>query len=126
MKIGTPAARSSRLALTPLIDVIFLLLLFFMLSSTFSRFAEIEITAGGGGGVAGTAPPIFVQLREEEIRINGRVAAMDETEGLLGEQAERGSDLILLSTDEATTSQRFIDVYAMLVRIDGLNVAVLR
>ena len=32
--------------MTSLIDVIFLLLLFFMLSSTFSRFAEVEISAG--------------------------------------------------------------------------------
>ena len=29
--------------MTSLIDVIFLLLLFFMLSSTFSRFAEVEL-----------------------------------------------------------------------------------
>jgi biopolymer transport protein ExbD len=35
--------------LTPLIDVIFLLLLFFMLSSTFTRFAEVPLTNAGGG-----------------------------------------------------------------------------
>ena len=35
------------MALTPLIDVIFLLLLFFMLSSTFSRFGEIKLDLGG-------------------------------------------------------------------------------
>ena len=33
-------ARRRRLPLTPLIDVIFLLLLFFMLSSTFTRFSD--------------------------------------------------------------------------------------
>ena len=38
-----------RLALTSLIDIIFLLLLFLMLTSTFSKFSEIEL------GVATTA-----------------------------------------------------------------------
>ena len=42
--------RRRRLSMTSLIDVIFLLLLFFMLSSTFTRFAELELAAGGTGG----------------------------------------------------------------------------
>ena len=40
--------------MTPLIDVIFLLLLFFMLSSTFTRFSDVEMEIGGGGGGATT------------------------------------------------------------------------
>ncbi len=38
--------------MTSLIDVIFLLRLFFMLSSTFSRFAEVELTAAGASASA--------------------------------------------------------------------------
>ena len=46
--------------MTSLIDVIFLLLLFFMLSSTFSKFSEIELTAGGSGpGRAAETPPLM-------------------------------------------------------------------
>ncbi|WP_367714863.1 biopolymer transporter ExbD [Nitratireductor sp. GISD-1A_MAKvit] len=40
--------RRKPLSLTSLIDVIFLLLLFFMLSSTFTRFASVEISGGAG------------------------------------------------------------------------------
>jgi biopolymer transport protein ExbD len=56
--------------MTSLIDVIFLLLLFFMLSSTFSRFGEVELTAAAGGNmlifflVAGRiAPPLEADLQ---------------------------------------------------------------
>lgn len=35
-----------RTSITSLIDVIFLLLLFFMLASTFTKFSEIEISSG--------------------------------------------------------------------------------
>ena len=43
------ARRRRRLSMTSLIDVIFLLLLFFMLTSTFTRFSEVELTAAGSG-----------------------------------------------------------------------------
>ena len=45
--------------MTSLIDVIFLLLLFFMLTSTFSKFAEIELAAAtsGAGAATGAKPP---------------------------------------------------------------------
>ena len=51
--------------MTSLIDVIFLLLLFFMLSSTFSRFAEVEISAAAGGAAAPSdTPPAFLRLSQ--------------------------------------------------------------
>ncbi|MEM8921756.1 MAG: biopolymer transporter ExbD, partial [Pseudomonadota bacterium] len=37
--------RRGRSSITSLIDVIFLLLLFFMLASTFTRFSEVDIAA---------------------------------------------------------------------------------
>lgn len=37
------------ISLTPLIDVVFILLLFFMLSSTFSRSQQIELKTASGG-----------------------------------------------------------------------------
>ena len=39
-----------RASITSLIDVIFLLLLFFMLASTFSKFSEIDIAVASAAG----------------------------------------------------------------------------
>ena len=48
MRIDAAAVRKRKpLSLTSLIDVIFLLLLFFMLTSTFTRFARVEIFRRG-------------------------------------------------------------------------------
>ena len=47
--------RRRKLSMTSLIDVIFLLLLFFMLTSTFTRFAELDLAAASGGGGASHA-----------------------------------------------------------------------
>ncbi|MEL6920006.1 MAG: biopolymer transporter ExbD, partial [Pseudomonadota bacterium] len=65
--------------MTSLIDVIFLLLLFFMLTSTFSKFAEVELSASGAGQdpTAAQVPPVFLRLGEEVLSVNGDVFALD-------------------------------------------------
>ena len=112
--------------MTPLIDVIFLLLLFFMLSSTFSRFGEIELTGANASGAVEIAALLYVQLRGEEVVVNGQIATLEELGEILVVHAANGAKLVLVSMDAATTSQRFVDVYAVARAIDGLDVAVVR
>ena len=74
--------RRQKLSLTPLIDVIFLLLLFFMLSSTFSRFGELKMDLGGRKNpqteIKQTeAKLLFLRLNQEGGHLNG--FAMHET-----------------------------------------------
>ncbi len=108
-------------SLTPLIDVIFLLLLFFMLSSTFSKFAEIELSQAIGGSTAETRPEerVFVQLGAERLTLNGAPVTLDE----LTAQVETGQ--VLVSLDADTNSQRLVDLLVRLRGRDGLSVLVL-
>lgn len=113
-----------RLSLTPLIDVIFLLLLFFMLSSTFTPFAEIELAATGGEAAAPDSPPLFLLLREDALSLNGRPVSLD---ALAEEAAARARDgsVMLVSPDDAVSAQRLTDILVVLGRVDGLPVTVL-
>lgn len=111
--------------MTSLIDVIFLLLLFFMLSSTFTRFGEIELTAAGTGAQRALAP-VYVRLDGDHISLNGDKIELGDLVDALKDQAQAGANTIMLKLDEATVSQRFIDVYAVLRATPGLSVAVLR
>ncbi len=43
MRIEQPAPVRKPLPLTPLVDVVFLLLMYFMLSSTFTRFGDLDM-----------------------------------------------------------------------------------
>ena len=112
--------RRRALSLTPLVDVIFLLLLFFMLTSTFSRYGEIELSAasGGGGGTVGSAR--FLRLGEDALTLAGREVAPGDLPALL--EGER----VLLSLQGDVTSQRLIDVLAVLRRVPDLSLTVLR
>lgn len=109
--------------MTSLIDVIFLLLLFFMLSSTFSRFAEVELAAARGGGAAPSeTAPLFVQLADDTLTLNGEVQTLEALPAALGGlEAPR----VLINLKGGVTAQRLTDLLVALRGIDGVSVTVL-
>jgi biopolymer transport protein ExbD len=113
--------------MTSLIDVIFLLLLFFMLTSTFSKYAEVELLSAGSGSIGPTnQPPIFMRLTQDNVSINGTQHGFDN----LLETLKIGTDdvekqTVLVSVGRTVTSQRLVDLLALLGRADGIIVQVL-
>lgn len=117
--------RRKRLSMTSLIDVIFLLLLFFMLSSTFSRFAEVELRAGGAGGLpsADQGQVLFLQVSDEGLRLNGQSLPADT----LAEAVRQTKDAktLLVSVKQSATAQMLTDVLAALRPVSGITISVL-
>lgn len=119
MALDRPAFRRRRLTVTSLIDVIFLLLLFFMLSSTFSRYGELELT-GARPGTGNGAAPAFVQIGPGRLALNGRALTLSALPAALA-----GHPTALVSLDNGTTAQRLVDLLAALRGVPGLSVTVL-
>ncbi|MEM6711368.1 MAG: biopolymer transporter ExbD [Pseudomonadota bacterium] len=115
-----------RLSMTPLIDVIFLLLLFFMLSSTFSKFGEIELASTQQVSGRTASAFIFVRLDGQDITVNGQETALATLAQELARLKEADATVALLALSEETNAQRFVDVYALARSIDGLSVAIVR
>lgn len=110
--------------MTSLIDVIFLLLLFFMLTSTFSEFAEVELSAGAAaiGVTPAQAPPVFLRLGEIELSVNGDATAL----AALTTRLESVEDApVLISLQTGVTAQRLTDLMVVLRTVPGLRVTVL-
>ncbi|SLN55231.1 Biopolymer transport protein ExbD/TolR [Roseivivax jejudonensis] len=105
--------------MTSLIDVIFLLLLFFMLTSTFSKFSEVELTAAARASSAtGNSPPLFLQLGADDIRLNGEAVALEDLPGALDPETAEGARVLLVALRDGVTAQRLTD---LLVAIRGLD-----
>ncbi len=121
LEIRKPRRRP--LSMTSLIDVIFLLLLFFMLTSTFSRFGEVELSGAARGGASADAAPLFLSVDETALRLNGEAVALD---GLKAALAERDETRLLVSLSGEVLSQRLVDVLAVLRGVDDLEVTVLQ
>lgn len=121
------ARRATRMSMTSLIDVIFLLLLFFMLTSTFSKFAEVELTAAGAtAGGASDRPPLFLRLAPETLSLNGKTLALDGLSEALAPEAdpETPRQLIVALAPEVT-AQRLTDLMVSLRGISGVSATVL-
>jgi biopolymer transport protein ExbD len=114
-----------QVSLTSLIDVVFLLLLFFMLSSTFTRDAEITLTAAAGGG-SSSAKPLFLSVSADGLLLNGVPAGIEDLaqdiRALTGLTGPDGAPMVLVSLTPDVSAQRLVDVLA---RLAGLPVQVL-
>ena len=113
--------------MTSLIDVIFLLLLFFMLSSTFSKFSEVELASGAGGGTPSDNPPLFLQLGPETLRLNATETTISNLTNApyfqdLDPSAPR---TLLVSMQKDVTAQRLTDLLVALRTLKGVEPTIL-
>lgn len=117
------------ITLASLADVIFLLLLYFILSSTFSRFGELELLSGTAG--AGAAAPaerqvIFVQIAPDALTLNGAPTTADGLrEAIAALLPEGGGAQAILSLRDGVDAQAMTDVLVALRRVPGVTVTVI-
>ena len=128
--LANPNGRRFRrrpLSMTSLIDVIFLLLLFFMLTSTFSKYAEVELLSAGSGSVGPSpSPSIFMRLTEDSVSINGTQHDLENlVVSLTKTGSETGTQTVLVNVADTVTSQRLVDLLAVLGQKKGITVQVL-
>lgn len=109
-----------RLSLTSLIDVIFLLLLFFMLSSSFARFGDMPFMAVGAGAVASMSqtPPVYLRVLPDRIMVNASAVALDDLRGAL---AGFDATTVLVAPDPVVSAQRLVDVLGAVGDVPGLS-----
>ncbi|WP_158964336.1 ExbD/TolR family protein [Chachezhania sediminis] len=115
--------RRGRVSMTSLIDVIFLLLLFFMLTSTFSRYSELELSAAGGNAAPGSAAEVatvFLSLSEDRLLVNGQPTELGALAGNVKVTAAEKPTRLLISAGKDVTSQRLVDVLSVLNALAGL------
>jgi len=103
-------ARPKRRAvgLTSLIDVIFLLLLFFMLASSFTRYQSLDVSSGGEGGGADVKPAYLRVHSAEKLDLNGQPLTMSGMEERFSE-LEKETLIAIWSGPEANV-QNVVDV----------------
>ena len=96
-------------ALTPLIDVVFLLLVFFMLAAQFGREGAIDISSGEGSGTY-TGPPRLVTILPDAILLNGLETPAADLPAALRDLTGAAKDTIVLRARDGADVQRLTDV----------------
>ncbi|MWD27050.1 biopolymer transporter ExbD [Aquicoccus sp. SCR17] len=98
-------------SLTPMIDVVFLLLVFFMLASRFGMDAVVPLPlTSGAGQTAYEGPPRLVDILPEGVRVNGVAVAEDGLARALEPLMTGPEDIVILRGRDGATLQRVVSV----------------
>ena len=122
----TGISRRRSIPITSLIDVIFLLLLFFMLSSTFSGYSEIELKSAASTVEVADVPPIFLRWNKKSLSLNGEEVNLSELHRSLKPFILKGKKRhIIISLDTSISSQELVELLVYLRREEYFTIEVL-
>jgi biopolymer transport protein ExbD len=103
--------RKNMISLTPLIDVVFILLLFFMLSSTFSRWYQIPLqTPASSNSQTADLTVLKIQSNKGEVRINGNTVDINNSDELQSMVQQYSKQTLVLTAAEVITVQTIVSV----------------
>ncbi|OED50589.1 hypothetical protein AB838_01380 [Rhodobacteraceae bacterium (ex Bugula neritina AB1)] len=108
-----PSRAKKRLSLAPMIDVVFLLLVFFMLASQFGRDRVVPLAMGGAGS-AYQGSPRLVLVTAEGVRLNGVPMEEEALAERLTALTHEKSDAIILQPDTKASLQQLMDAAGLL------------
>jgi biopolymer transport protein ExbD len=117
MQLERPATIRKPLPLTPLVDIVFLLLMFFMLTSNFTKFGNLGLglTAVSQRQVPQglpqkTAPPALIVNVEAHgaLRVNGRMVNPDQLKAVLDDFAAKDISSAIIRSGPGASVQDLV------------------
>ncbi len=92
-----------------MIDVVFLLLVFFMLASRFGLDQVMPLALAGAGGTY-DGPPRLIDVTPDGMRLNGVTISAEALTGALSALVRSPDDMLILRRREQATLQRIVTV----------------
>lgn len=92
-----------------MIDVVFLLLVFFMLAAQFGRDAALPLVVGSAGAPY-QGPPRLVSIGADSLAVNGITVSLDGLVATVRPLMADTTDIIVLRADDTANLQRLVDV----------------
>lgn len=108
-----PRARR-RPSLTPMIDVVFLLLVFFMLAARFGSENVLQLNTPGASTVEWVGPPRLITVTPRNALLNGLPVRTDTLASALAPMMQSLKDPVLIRATQDTDLQRLISVIEVL------------
>ncbi|MBN1586993.1 MAG: biopolymer transporter ExbD [Candidatus Omnitrophica bacterium] len=101
------------IGLAPLVDVIFLLLIFFMLTSTFVRQSAIQINLPKAvtSDVVQMQETVILVTRDNLLYVDGQIETLESLEKALGALSSKGERAVVIKADRAASLGRVVEVF---------------
>lgn len=111
MRLSTRPESRSRMSLTPVIDVVFLLLLFFMLASTFSRYAHVDVAVAGRVSTSpapAEATSILLSIKDDGFAVNGEPVSREGILDALTQAADGKKAKVLIRPSDGALAESIV------------------
>ncbi|GAA3962947.1 ExbD/TolR family protein [Allohahella marinimesophila] len=117
------ARRKTVISLTPLIDVVFILLVFFMLASSFLDWRVLSMDTSAAGPAAPTDLEDFVvRVQGDDVLVDGAAVSLDQLTLQLTARQPADQPVSLLALGDTTVQQ----VVRVLDRLDAAGIQPLK
>ncbi|MEL6264144.1 MAG: biopolymer transporter ExbD [Pseudomonadota bacterium] len=134
LNLANTRTRRGGVGLTPMVDVVFLLLVFFMLAATYgdeARALRLGMPAADDGGdkppadpATTSGPPRLVSVLPDRVRVNGFVTPIEGLAEAVRPLMPTPDAVIILRPVEGASLQRVVDVIDAL-KAGGIHQVVL-
>jgi biopolymer transport protein ExbD len=112
------------LEVTPLVDIVFLLLIFFLLTATYVKnpHLDINLPKASLNQVSSHKKDLEIVIREDgELRYDNRNVSLDQLEGIMrAEYSENDETIVIVRADKDARHGKVVDVMDLAKRI-GFN-----
>ena len=117
---------SAKLSLTPLIDVVFILLIFFMIESDFLRPYVMDLVhqSGGSANPDSNHTPILIEIHSDNSYwINKTKHALNEIEPVLIDFEASIKSPVVIASDSGVHLQQAVDILDIVQNLGFTNVS---
>ena len=99
--------------LTPLIDIVFLLLIFFMVSTTFTdtQAIKVNLPATSKSPVEQKTEPLVISIsRDGKVYFKGEVTSIESLGASFSEESKQGLSSVIIRADEKVDHGKVVEV----------------
>lgn len=124
MRIQATPRRKNIISLTPLIDIVFILLVFFMLTSSFTRQTSVDIQQSESG-TESVAPVDYqvLTVTSAGVRLENDTVITFDNLANWANPLKSGNELMVLTADDSAIVQQLLNVLEILQPILGERVS---
>ncbi|MEM8790179.1 MAG: biopolymer transporter ExbD [Pseudomonadota bacterium] len=124
---GREPRKRLKISLTPLIDVVFILLVFFMLASSFLDWRSIQVSsAGQPGAPSGVEGSLLIDLRSDGVRLAGETLTLEALGERVGARMQAKPDQrILIRPASGVDMQRMVTLLDTLSNAGAQDIALM-
>ncbi len=129
MEFGRQRPTGRLISLTPLIDVVFILLVFFMLASSYLDWRSVDLTVSSGAGAATSAQrAILISLRSDgSVTVGSRPVERQTLRSIMTTRLEDDRDRrVVIRSEPGVSLQRAVRTLDLLRSIGARNVSLTR